>query len=402
MATPLPLAGIRVLDLSRVLAGPFCCQILADLGADVVKVERPGTGDETRQWGPPFAGENGPSAYYLSVNRGKRSLALDLSHPDSRPVLDDLLRTADVMVENFLPQSLAKLGLDDERLKTINPGLVRCSISGFGRTGPMANTPGYDLVIQAMVGMMSITGEPDSTPMKVGVAVTDVITGLYAAVSVLAGLLSRGRTQGGMAFDLALADCTLAALVNVAQGALITGRRPNRFGNAHPHIVPYEAFSTADGYMVLGIGNDGQWQRFCKATEHEDWSMDSRFASNPSRVANRGELIPMLQALLKTRTRAEWSELLSKHDIPHAPVLYLDETLASPQVAARDMIQKATDGQGHTFPLLQSPVHWNDEPVRRPIAPPALGEHTDEVLKQWLGYDAQKIHHLKQSQIIAG
>lgn len=402
MATPLPLAGIRVLDLSRVLAGPFCCQILADLGADVVKVERPGTGDETRQWGPPFAGENGPSAYYLSVNRGKRSLALDLSHPDSRPVLDDLLRTADVMVENFLPQSLAKLGLDDERLKTINPGLVRCSISGFGRTGPMANTPGYDLVIQAMVGMMSITGEPDSTPMKVGVAVTDVITGLYAAVSVLAGLLSRGRTQGGMAFDLALADCTLAALVNVAQGALITGRRPNRFGNAHPHIVPYEAFSTADGYMVLGIGNDGQWQRFCKATEHEDWSMDSRFASNPSRVANRGELIPMLQALLKTRTRAEWSELLSKHDIPHAPVLYLDETLASPQVAARDMIQKATDGQGHTFPLLQSPIHWNDEPVRRPIAPPALGEHTDEVLKQWLGYDAQKIHHLKQSQIIAG
>lgn len=205
-----------------------------------------------------------------------------------------------------------------------------------------------------------------------------------------------------MAFDLALADCTLAALVNVAQGALITGRRPNRFGNAHPHIVPYEAFSTADGYMVLGIGNDGQWQRFCKATEHEDWSMDSRFASNPSRVANRGELIPMLQALLKTRTRAEWSELLSKHDIPHAPVLYLDETLASPQVAARDMIQKATDGQGHTFPLLQSPIHWNDEPVRRPIAPPALGEHTDEVLKQWLGYDAQKIHHLKQSQIIAG
>lgn len=402
MATPLPLAGIRVLDLSRVLAGPFCCQILADLGADVVKVERPGTGDETRQWGPPFAGENGPSAYYLSVNRGKRSLALDLSHPDSRPVLDDLLRTADVMVENFLPQSLAKLGLDDERLKTINPGLVRCSISGFGRTGPMANTPGYDLVIQAMVGMMSITGEPDSTPMKVGVAVTDVITGLYAAVSVLAGLLSRGRTQGGMAFDLALADCTLAALVNVAQGALITGRRPNRFGNAHPHIVPYEAFSTADGYMVLGIGNDGQWQRFCKATEHEDWSMDSRFASNPSRVANRGELIPMLQALLKTRTRAEWSELLSKHDIPHAPVLYLDETLASPQVAARDMIQKATDGQGHAFSLLQSPVHWNDEPVRRPIAPPALGEHTDEVLKQWLGYDAQKIHHLKQSQIIAG
>lgn len=402
MATPLPLAGIRVLDLSRVLAGPFCCQILADLGADVVKVERPGTGDETRQWGPPFAGENGPSAYYLSVNRGKRSLALDLSHPDSRPVLDDLLRTADVMVENFLPQSLAKLGLDDERLKTINPGLVRCSISGFGRTGPMANTPGYDLVIQAMVGMMSITGEPDSTPMKVGVAVTDVITGLYAAVSVLAGLLSRGRTQGGMAFDLALADCTLAALVNVAQGALITGRRPNRFGNAHPHIVPYEAFSTADGYMVLGIGNDGQWQRFCKATEHEDWSMDSRFASNPSRVANRGELIPMLQALLKTRTRAEWSELLSKHDIPHAPVLYLDETLASPQVAARDMIQKATDGQGHTFPLLQSPIHWNDEPVRRPIAPPALGEHTDEVLRQWLGYDAQKIHHLKQSQIIAG
>ncbi len=295
------LQGVRVLDMSRVLAGPFCCQLLADLGADVVKIERPGMGDETRQWGPPFLPDDGPSAYFISCNRGKRSLALDLIHPRAPAVLDDLLRTADVLVENFLPASLVKLGLEPERVAGLNPRLVRASISGFGRTGPDANTPGYDLAVQAAGGLMSITGEPDGPPMKTGVAITDVLSGLYAAVSILAGLFKRESASGPDAprqFDISLADCTLAALVNVAQGVLTTGERPRRFGNAHPQIVPYEAFATADGFMTLAIGNDEQWQRFCAAVQRADWADDVRFATNPARVQNRAALISPLQDLV--------------------------------------------------------------------------------------------------------
>ena len=316
------LSGIRVLDLSRVLAGPFCCQLLADLGADIVKVERPGTGDDTRQWGPPFLGEGGPSAYYLSCNRGKRSLALDLRGRNRGRCSTIWFRAADVLVENFRPASLAKLGLDPQRVAALNPRLVRASISGFGRTGPLADVPGYDLTIQALAGLMSITGEPDGMPMKVGVAITDVVSGLYAAVSVLAGLVARERADGTrsvpatLAFDLALADCSLAALVNVVEGVLVTGERPRRYGNAHPQIVPYEAFRTGDGYLVLAIGNDGQWQRFCAAAGCTDWARDVRFATNPARVANRGQLIPPLQGLLAARTTADWLALCDVAEVP--------------------------------------------------------------------------------------
>lgn len=396
MPVPPPLTGLRVLDLSRVLAGPVCTQLLADLGADVVKVERPGAGDDTRQWGPPFLGPDGPSGYYLSCNRGKRSLALDLQHQRSRPVLDELLRRADVMVENFLPDSLDKLGLAPERLRQLNPRLVTCSISGYGRTGPLAASPGYDLMMQAAAGIMSITGEPDGMPMKVGVAITDVITGLYAAASVLAGLVGRERGAQAASFDLALADCTLASLVNVAQATLLTGERPTRWGNAHPQIVPYEAFATADGHLVVAIGADRQWQRFCRAVNQDDWASDPRFDTNPARVENRAALVPLMQPLFRQRTTTDWQRLLTAAEVPHSPVLALDEVLASPQVAAREMVLETSDASGRGYRLLGGAVHWQGEPPRRAIAPPELGQHTDEVLREWLGYASEEIAELRR------
>lgn len=393
-STRFPLAGVRVLDLSRVLAGPFCTQLFADLGADVVKVERPGAGDDTRQWGPPFV-EPGQSAYFISCNRGKRSLALDLAAPESAEVLDDLLRAADVMIENFLPDTLEKLGLTPERLQRVNPRLVIGSISAFGRDNAWSHLPGYDLMIQAGCGLMSITGEADRTPMKMGVAITDVITGLYTAASVLAGLVARGRTNAGTRFDLALADCTLASLVNVAQSTLITGRRPERWGNAHPQIVPYETFATSDGYLALAIGADRQWQRFCAAVGKPELANDPRFATNPARVEHRAELIPLLTELMQSRTTAEWQQLFKSIDVPHSPVRPVDEVLQSPQAAARGMVLPIEDSRGHEYSILGSPVHWEEQPAQASRAPPYLGQHSAEVLMDWLGYSTEQIETLR-------
>jgi crotonobetainyl-CoA:carnitine CoA-transferase CaiB-like acyl-CoA transferase len=395
-----PLAGLRVLDLSRILAGPVCTQLLADLGADVVKIERPGAGDDTRQWGPPFL-TPGESGYFLSCNRGKRSLALDLYHAEGRAVLDGLLQQADVMIENFLPDSLARLGLEPERLAELNPNLVSCSISAFGRTGPLADTPGYDLMIQAGSGLMAITGEPNGRPMKVGVAISDVISGLYAATSLLAGVYARQQGKPGVQFDLALADCTLASLVNVAQGALLTGKRPKRFGNAHPQIVPYEVFATADGYLALAIGADRQWQRFCAGVEREDWAADARFATNPARVEHRDELISQMNVLLREHTTRAWQDLLESIDVPHSPVLAVDEALNTPQAAARGMVQEITDSSGQRYKLLGSAVHWHNQPVPEILAPPRVGEHTDAVLRDWLGFDDQQIEALRTAAAVA-
>jgi formyl-CoA transferase len=404
-----PLQGVKVLELARVLAGPFCTQVLADLGADVVKVERPQTGDDTRHWGPPFlpADEqhdeaHGPSAYYLSCNRGKRSLALDFSTPAGRRVLAGLVQSADVLVENFLPSSLEKLGLSPQRLHELNPQLVVVSISGYGRSGPLADKPGYDLVLQATGGIMSITGPPEGPPMKIGVAISDVVTGLFGAISALAGLVGRGKLGRGSEFDLALVDCTLVSLVNVAQGALISGRRPQRMGNAHPHIVPYQAFATRDGYMVLAIGNDAQFARFCQAAGESAWASDERFATNPQRVQHRNTLVPLLDDAMQRRTTAEWGELLTAADVPHAPVMALDEIFAQPQTAARHMADEVTDSAGRNFRLLGSAIK---SPAGQPLIsdrlPPNLGEQTNEILGEWLAYDDAQIAALRASGTIA-
>ncbi len=395
-----PLDGVRVLDLSRVLAGPICCQLLADLGADVVKVERPGTGDDTRSWGPPFA-EDGTSAYFMACNRRKRSLALDLGHPRASPLLGQLIERADILVENFLPATLVRLGLTPAELARRNPRLVSCSISGYGRTGPWADRPGYDLAIQASSGLMSITGEPQGQPMKVGVALTDVVTGLYAAASALAGLYARGNQGSGRAFDLALADCTLAGLVNVAQAALVTGCAPQRWGNAHAQIVPYEVFRTRDGHLALAIGNDTQWRRFCEGVGQPAWADDPQLATNPSRVAARQRVVSLVSAALAAHDTGYWLERLGQWQVPHAPVLGVDEALALEQTQARGMVAEATDASGRRFRLLASPVHWSGEPPRRGYLPPGLGQHTDEVLTQWLAYEPTAIARLRAEGVVA-
>lgn len=396
-----PLWGIKVLDLSRVLAGPVCCQLLAELGADVVKVERPGQGDDTRAWGPPYVPDGGPSAYFASANHGKRSIAVDLSQAGGIEVLEDLIRHADILVENFLPGAAAKYGLTPERLAELNPLLVSCSISGYGRTGPLSDLPGYDLVIQATSGLMAITGEPAGAPMKVGVAIADVITGLYAASSALSGLFARIAGRGGWAFDLSLFDCTLASLVNVAQSTLVTGQRPRRYGNAHAQIVPYEVFATADGHLVLAVGNDGQWRQFCQASGIAELGSHERFATNPLRVQHRGELIALLQPVMTSRKTADWQRLLEPAGVPHAAVVALDEALAEPLVAARQMVVPVRDSAGRAYRVLGSPIHWHGESPRKVTAPPALGEHTDEVLREWLAYNDARVRSLRQAGVVA-
>src|SRR5437867_5269530 len=323
-----PLADVRVLDASRVLAGPFCGQVLGDLGAEVIKVERPGAGDETRSWGPPFAGDL--SAYYLSCNRHKRGIALDLAHAEGLSIFQDLVRRSDVLVENFKAQSAEKLGLSPQKLLEINPRLVVCSISGFGRTGPWCDLPGYDFAIQALSGLMSITGPAAGPPCKVGVAVTDVLTGLYAAVAILACLRAREQSGHGYAIDMGLLDCALAAQVNLAQAYLTGGSVPPRQGHAHLQIVPYQLFATSDSWLVLAVGNDGQWQRFCQAAERKDLAADPRFTTNTQRVQNRDVLVPLVETVMGLQTTEHWAERLLAAEVPHAPVWNYAELFAHP------------------------------------------------------------------------
>src|SRR5438270_2276497 len=324
-----PLAGIRVLDASRVLAGPFCGQILGDLGAEVIKVERPGGGDETRAWGPPFVGPL--SAYYLSCNRNKRGITLDLAQEEGLQLFQELVRKSDVLLENFRAASGDRLGLSPDKLLALHPRLIVCSISGFGRTGPLRELPGYDFAIQALSGLMSITGPVEGPPFKVGVAVADVLTGLYAAVSVLACLQARNQSGHGYAIDLALLDCAVAAQVNVVQAYLTSGSVPARQGNAHLQIVPYQLFATGDGWLVLAVGNDKQWQHFCAAAGRPDLSADARFATNPLRVRNRSVLVPLVEETMRTRPTAEWERVLEAEGVPHAPVWTYADLFAHPQ-----------------------------------------------------------------------
>lgn len=393
-----PLADVRVLDASRVLAGPFCGMILGDLGAEVIKVERPGQGDETRAWGPPFW--NDLSAYFLSCNRNKKAITLDLANPDGRRILLDLVRRCDVWLDNFLPASAARLGITPEHLHRENPRLIVCSITGFGQTGPWRDVPGYDFAIQAMSGLMSITGPVEGPPCKVGVAVSDVITGLYAAIGILACLHARQQSGHGYAIDLALLDCTLAAQVNVAQAYLTSGQVPPRQGNAHLQIVPYQLFETADGHIVLAVGNDGQWQRFCRAVQREDLSSDPRFVTNTDRVRHRNALIPLLEPLLKSRTTAAWQQLLSEAEVPHSPVLRYDQVFAHPQCQDRGVRVTVRDPQGQPVDLLNTPFRITGADLPSFTLPPRLGQHTDEVLSRWLGLDAQAVADLRRRGIV--
>jgi crotonobetainyl-CoA:carnitine CoA-transferase CaiB-like acyl-CoA transferase len=392
------LNGVRVLDASRVLAGPFCGQLLGDLGAEVVKIERPGSGDETRGWGPPFLGPW--SAYFLSCNRHKRSVTLDLGQDEGRRLFHDLARRSDVLLENFRADSADKLGLGPDALLAVNPRLVVCSISGFGRTGPLRDLPGYDFAVQALSGLMSVTGPPEGPPSKVGVAVTDVLTGLYAASAVLACLHARAQSGHGYVIDLALLDCAVAAQVNLAQAYLTSGETAARQGNAHLQIVPYQLFATVDGWLVLAVGNDGQWQRFCKASGRPDLAADERFTTNAGRVERRGELVPLVADELRRRTTGRWQEMLVAAEVPHAPVWNYAELFAAPVAEARGLRVRVTAPDGRPVDLLGSPFHIHGTTLPSPTVPPTLGEHTDAVLRDLLGLDAAAVADLRRRGVV--
>jgi len=395
-----PLAGLRVLDASRVLAGPFCAQLLGDLGAEVLKLERPGAGDDTRAWGPPFFGDQ-LSAYYLCANRNKRGFAVDLSKPDGLNLFHELMDRSDVLIENFRTDSAGRMGLAPKDLLARHPRLVACSITGFGQTGPLKNDPGYDLAIQALSGLMSVTGPPEGPPSKVGVAMADILTGMYAAVGILAGLRARETSGHGYHIDLALLDCCIAAQINLAQAYLLTGKVPPRPGNTHYQIVPYALFAAADGWVVLNVGNDSQWQHFCAAAEAPDLAADPRFTHNPLRVQHRDVLFPLLNALFRTRTVADWCDRLERARVPHAPVNDYAAVFANEQVLSRGMKVKVTDPTGKPVDLLGSPFHWTGAELPPPTFPPKVGEHTDSVLRDVLGLGADRVEELRRAGVVA-
>ena len=373
------LTGVRVLDFSRVLAGPYCTQLFADLGAEVLKIERPGTGDDTRAWGPPFAG--GESAYYLCVNRGKRSLVLDLGSEEGRLRARRLASRADVLIENFRVGWMAEHGLGYADLRAENPRLIYCSISGYGQTGPDAHLPGYDFLTQGRSGLMSITGEPDGPPLKVGVAVSDLFTGLYAASGILAALRARERTGEGAYLDLSLLDCQIATLANVASNHLISGERPPRYGNAHPNIVPYEVFDAADGPFILAVGNDAQWRRCCLLLDRPEWADDPRFATNRARVEHREALAALLRERFAGRTRAEWLDALRDAHVPAGPVLSVDQVFQDPQVLARGMVRELPHPTAGTIRMVANPLLREHTPG---APPPRLDEGGAELAERWL------------------
>ena len=402
------LSHIRVLDLSRVLAGPWCTQILADLGADVIKIERPGSGDDTRQWGPPFVsvdgGGNEESLYFLATNRGKRSMTLDLSDSRGQKVVHELAAHCDVVVENFKVGALARYGLDYETLKGINPSLVYCSITGFGQTGPYADRAGYDFMIQAMGGLMSVTGEAEdvagTNPQKVGVAIADLVTGLYSANAIQTALIHRERTGQGQYIDMALLDCQVAILANQAMTYLAAGQTPVRMGNAHPNIVPYQVFETQDGHIILAVGNDGQFRRFCELADQPHLAQDPRFVANRGRVKHRAQLIEALALLMKSKNTDDWLNLLEPEGIPCGRINSIDETLNDPQVIHRQMRTQALHSSLGEINLLGSPLKLSETPGEVRRAPPVLGEDTDQVLREVLGYEDSAIRGLHADGVV--
>jgi formyl-CoA transferase len=395
---PLPLEDVRVLDLSRVLAGPYCTMMLGDLGADVIKVERPGTGDDTRQWGPPFAA--GESAYYLCCNRNKRGLTLNLKSEEGRAIAARLAEESDVLVENFLPGTLAGWGLSYTDLARRNPRLIYCSISGFGQTGPRRDEPGYDIMIQAMAGVMSITGESDGPPMKLGVAISDITAGIFASSAILAALYARERTGTGQQIDMALFDATIAWLANVGSNYLVSGDVPRRQGTAHPNIVPYQAFEASDESLIVAVGNDTQFARFCTTIGLAELASDPRFATNSLRVQNRGVLIPLLSAAIARHPASAWLQKLERAGVPCGPVNTIDRVFSDPQTAAREMLIEVRHPTIGPLKLAGSPLKLGglDQVPRRP--PPLLGEHTNEVLAEILKMNDDEIRELREAGVI--
>ena len=401
-----PLAGFRVLDLSRILAGPWASQMLADLGAEVIKIERPDVGDDTRGWGPPYmpdesGGATSESAYFHGANRGKQSVCIDMSKAEGQTLIRELAKHCDVLIENFKVGGLKKYGLDYESLKSINPKLVYCSITGFGQTGPYAGRAGYDFMIQAMGGMMSVTGDADGEPMKIGVALADVMTGLYAANAIQSALIHQLKTGEGQYIDMALLDVQVATLANQAMNFLATGSNPKRLGNAHPNIVPYQAFETIDGFMILAIGNDSQFQRFCELAGKPELAEDERFKQNSSRVKYRDILVPQVAEIMLRKTTDDWLNQLNQCGIPCGPINNIDQVFSDPQVQHRGMQQSLSHPAAGQVASVANPIKLSATPIEYDKAPPMLGQHTDYVLKAVLQMQKAEIDQLRNKQIIA-
>ena len=392
------LEGLRVLDLTRILAGPLCAQMLGDMGADVIKVEPPGTGDDTRTWGPPFV--NGESAYFLGVNRNKRSLTLNMGVKAGQDVLARLVKKADVLVENFKLGTLEKWGITNDWLEKNAPRVIRCSITGYGSSGPDAALPGYDFILQAESGLMSICGEPDGTPTKYGVAIVDVVTGLYACNAILAGLAARERTGRGQHVEVCLYDSGIAMLINVASNYLVTGRDARRFGNGHPSIVPYTTYPTADGLIALAVGNDGQFARFAETIGRGEWARDARFARNPDRVTNRETLDALIAQALERDKSAAWIEKLRAAGVPCGPINSVAEALTDPHTLARDMVRTVKHPTAGDLKMVGIPFRFSDTPGAIRRAPPLLGQHTEEVLGVELGLSAERIAQLRAEKVV--
>jgi len=404
-----PLAHLTVLDLSRVLAGPSCTQLLADLGATVIKVEKPGTGDDTRAWAPPYlkdaaGADTSESAYYLSCNRGKLSVAIDFTTPQGRDLVRELARQADVLIENFKVGGLTRYGLDYTSLAQVNPRLVYASITGFGQSGPYAERAGYDFIIQGMSGFMSLTGERDDAqgggPQKAGVAITDLVTGLYAAVAILAALQSRDRTGQGQQVDLALLDSAVAMMSVMNMNYLVTGTPPERAGNAHQNIVPYQVFACADGHLILAVGNDSQFARFCEVAGVPEWGRDARFAKNADRVRNRATLVPMVAGVIAARDQREWLAALEDAGIPCGPINKLDAVFADPQIVARGMRFDLPHPLAGKVPQVAPPIRMSGTPLRPELPPPLLAEHTMQVLRERLCLSEAEVRRLAAEGVV--
>ena len=403
------LSHIRVLDLSRVLAGPWCSQNLADLGAEVIKVERPGVGDDTRHWGPPFVKDaqgqdTAESTYFVCINRNKRSITVNLSKPEGQEIIRQLVLESDVLIENYKVDDLAKYGLDYASLRQIKPNLIYCSITGFGQTGPYAHRPGYDYIVQGMGGFMSVTGEadgfPGGSPQKAGVAIADLFTGMYASSAILAAVIHRDRTGEGQMIDMALLDTQVAMMANVASAYLSTNEVPRRWGNTSPIVVPYQTFPTSDGWMIVAVGNDSQFRHFVKVGGEDHLADNPRFSENPLRVQHRTELVPLLEAMTRKKTKAQWISLLDEIGVPCGPINNMKEVFANEQVQARKLAISVPHDTAGTMKLVASPIRMSATPTEIRMAPPTLGQHTNEILREYLKLDSSAIEALHKQGVV--